>query len=188
MQGFVNHLFWKGLVPLLGRETALIWPKKLNVVPKNYQGELFEGNACRKLLKNSDKLYDEIFNGAKKLRIEAFVSSFKKMNEIVHNCFSITRKNNDVDIARSIEELKKAFDATEVSESLKIHIILNHLLQCLTTLEENEGFGLWSEQPGESIHKEFLLYWNRYKINSMDDPSYVFQLQKAVVEFSSRHL
>lgn len=28
LQGFVNHMFWDGLVPLLGRENALIWPKK----------------------------------------------------------------------------------------------------------------------------------------------------------------
>ncbi|CAB0039995.1 unnamed protein product [Trichogramma brassicae] len=38
LQGFVNHLFWKGLVPEVGREKALLWPKKLSLVPKNYQG------------------------------------------------------------------------------------------------------------------------------------------------------
>lgn len=109
------------------------------------------------------------------------------MNEVVHSCFSTTRKNN-VDLAKNIEDLKKFFDATDVSESLKIHIILNHILQCLSFLDDNDGFGLWSEQVGESIHKEFLVYWNRYKLNSIDDPFYVIQLQKAVIEFSSRHL
>lgn len=58
LQGFVNHLFWKGLVLLLGRERALMWPKKMNLISKNYHGEVFEGNACRKLLKNADKLFD----------------------------------------------------------------------------------------------------------------------------------
>ena len=58
LQGFVNHLFWNGLVKLLGRDKALIWPKKLKVVKKNYHGEIFEGNACRKLLKNADMLND----------------------------------------------------------------------------------------------------------------------------------
>ena len=50
LQGFVNHLFWDGLVPLLGRENALLWPKKLKLIAKNYQGDVFEGNACRKLI------------------------------------------------------------------------------------------------------------------------------------------
>ena len=93
-----------------------------------------------------------------------------------------------MDLEKSIENLKKAFDATDVSESLKIHIILNHLLQCLSYLEDDEGFGLWSEQPGESIHREFLFFRNRYKINFIDDASYGSRLLNAVVEFSSRHL
>ncbi|CAH1101844.1 unnamed protein product [Psylliodes chrysocephalus] len=58
LQGFTNHLFWNGIVPAVGREKALIWPSKLKFVAKNYQGEIFEGNACRKLLQESDKLLD----------------------------------------------------------------------------------------------------------------------------------
>lgn len=29
LQGCVNHLFWNGLVPLVGRQKALIWPRKI---------------------------------------------------------------------------------------------------------------------------------------------------------------
>ena len=58
LQGFVNHCFWYGIVSLLGRENALLWPKKLKLVPKNYQGEIFEGNACRKLIETTDNLLD----------------------------------------------------------------------------------------------------------------------------------
>ena len=35
LQGFVNHLFWNGLVPLLTKAKALLWPKKLNIIAKN---------------------------------------------------------------------------------------------------------------------------------------------------------
>jgi hypothetical protein len=28
LQGFVNRMFWRGLVPLVGREKALNWPKQ----------------------------------------------------------------------------------------------------------------------------------------------------------------
>ena len=31
MMGFTNHLFWKGIVPIVGREKALIWPTKLSL-------------------------------------------------------------------------------------------------------------------------------------------------------------
>ena len=41
LQGFVNHLFWNGLVPLVGKEKSLLWPKKLNLISKNYHGEIF---------------------------------------------------------------------------------------------------------------------------------------------------
>lgn len=43
LQGFVNHVFWNGIVNLVGEERALIWPKKLNLVAKNYHGCTFEG-------------------------------------------------------------------------------------------------------------------------------------------------
>ncbi|GLV46572.1 hypothetical protein CBL_20877, partial [Carabus blaptoides fortunei] len=58
LQGFTNHLFWNGIVPAVGREKALLWPSKLKLVAKNYQCEIFEGNACQKLLQESDKLLD----------------------------------------------------------------------------------------------------------------------------------
>ena len=41
MQGIFNHIFWQGLVPLIGREKALIWPGKLHVISESYQGEAF---------------------------------------------------------------------------------------------------------------------------------------------------
>lgn len=41
LQDFENYLFWNGLICLLGLEIALIWPKKLNVVAKNYHGRTF---------------------------------------------------------------------------------------------------------------------------------------------------
>ena len=56
--GVTNHLFWDkgGLVDLVGREKAMTWPIKCNVVSVGYHGEIFEGPACRKLIKSSDFL------------------------------------------------------------------------------------------------------------------------------------
>lgn len=36
--GIVNHLFWYGLVPLVGESKCVLWPQKLNLVVKEYHG------------------------------------------------------------------------------------------------------------------------------------------------------
>lgn len=72
----MNHLFWQGLVKLLGREKALIWPEKLNLVSKNYHGDAFEGNACRTLLKEADKLEDpEIYKDVGIFKVIPYISA-----------------------------------------------------------------------------------------------------------------
>lgn len=186
LQGFTNHLFWKGLVPLLGREKALVWPLKLKVISKNYHGEVFEGNACRKLIKNADKLNDEaIYGHVGYFKIVPFIHAFKEMNKLVECCFSRGPVHSDVE--KRVSEVRKAFLATGVSETLKMHVLTRHLTDCLKFLS---GFGLgdWSEQAGESVHREFLKFWNRYKINIVKDSAYPDKLKKAVVAFSSQHI
>jgi hypothetical protein len=182
LQGFVNHMFWRGLVPLVGREKVLNWPKQLGLIAKSYQGEIFEGNACRILLKESDHLLNVDVCGDHQLQVVPFISALKAMNKIVDDCFS-TRKVG-MALREDVENLKKTFKATGISETLKVHITMNHLEDCVKHLNR----GSWSEQPGESVHREFLKYWNRYKINNINDPRYGSFLLKAVVEFSSKHL
>lgn len=104
LQGFVNHLFWNGLIPLVGREQASIWPKKLKVISKNYQGEIFEGNACRKLLKMTDKFSDpKIYANVGNLKLVPFIVSFKAMDKIVNCCFST--KTVGTDLNNNLSEL-----------------------------------------------------------------------------------
>ncbi|KAL7297470.1 hypothetical protein TKK_0009840 [Trichogramma kaykai] len=126
LQGFVNYLFWNGLVPEIGREKALLWPHKLSLVPKTYQ---------------------------------------------------------DVNLVA----LRKVIVSTGVSQTLKIHVLLDHLKDGLAFLK-NDGLGLWSEQAGESVHREFLKYWERFKINAIDDKAFSSRLNRAVVTFSSQHM
>lgn len=187
LQGFVNHIFWNGLVKIVGRERALLWPKKLKVIPKSYHGEIFEGNACRKLLQNADMLNDqEIYSNFGIFRLQPIISAFKAMNKVVECSFS-TKKVNEAILTCNIKELNRTFDATDVSESLKIHVLLNHVEKSVEYLDYS-GLGLWSEQAGESLHREFIKFWNRYKINLMDDPSYAVRLRNAVIDFSSKHI
>jgi hypothetical protein len=123
LQGFVNHLFWNGLVPLLGKENALLWPRKLKLIPKNYHGHSFEGNACRKLLKESDAILEaDVHGNVSPLQIVPIISAFKAMNKVVETCFSNLYVDLDV-LENQLNHLKKMFIATGLSETIKIHSI-----------------------------------------------------------------
>ena len=186
MQGFVNHLFWDGLVPLVGQEKALLWPKKLNCVPTDYHGDAFEGNACRKMLKEADALLDpDIYEDIGQLRLLPFINTFKAMSKLVDCCFSVNGDGSNLRF--HVNNVKMCLEATEVSKTLKVHVTLEHLEQCLTFLDTS-SLGLYSEQAGESVHSEFLNYWNKYKIKNIDNLNYPVYLKKAVVEFSSAHI
>lgn len=117
LQGFVNHLFWDGLVPLVGREKALVWPKKLQVIPKIYHGEIFESNACRKMIKNSDALLNsEIYKDVGYFAPIPFVTACKAMDKVVVSCFSTEKVKPDLD--KNLDELKRAFESVQLSKTL----------------------------------------------------------------------
>ena len=106
LKGYVNHLFWHGLVPLLTKAKALLWPQKLNIIAKNYYGDIFEGNSCRQLLQESDTLDDpEIYSGVGKIALTPFISAFKAINKIVDCCFFRSTLGHDLD--KLIKEMKK---------------------------------------------------------------------------------
>ena len=67
-----------------------------------------------------------------------------------------------------IKKFKKAFLSTDISVTLKVHLLIQHTKQCLELLGNNVGLGIWSEQAGEAIHREFLKHWDRYKVKSLD--------------------
>lgn len=187
LQGLVNHLFWNGLVKIMGRDRALMWPKKVNVIAQNYHGDVFEGNACRKLIKSADCLLSrDVLGEISPLIVIPFVNTFKTMDKIVGACFSV-RQVDSTDLEKNICELKKNFEATGVSESLKIHVLLFHIQHSLSFLN-GSGLGLWSEQAGESVHHDFMKYWSKYILNNIHDVRYGDRLCKAVVEYSSRHI
>ena len=76
-----HPLFYlSGLVQLLGRDKALFWSIYLKVLLKNYHQEVFEGYACRKMLKNSDKIMDLY---EQKLKLQPFVSILKAFNLVL---------------------------------------------------------------------------------------------------------
>jgi hypothetical protein len=186
IQGMVNHIFFDGLVPLLGAENAFKWPKKFNLVSKHYHGEKFEGNACRRLLKESDSLTDkDILQDTSIFEVLPFIQTLKSLNKLVDASFKSA--GVDDNWKEYLNEFKKVYPATSLSHTLKVHVLMEHLEHGLHYLNGN-SLGLWSEQAGESVHREFITYWSKYQINNLNSENYGKQLMKAVIEFSSRHL
>lgn len=65
--------------------TKLIW--------KNYYGDIFEGDAYRKLLEAADELHDKnTYLNVGILAILSFMFAFKAMNKMVDFCFSLKVK------------------------------------------------------------------------------------------------
>ena len=107
------------------------------------------------------------------------------MEKVDNSCFST--KKVAADLNESVKNFRKTFLATEVSDTLKIHVVTQHLNHCLDYLS-GYGLGVWSEQAGEAVHTEFDNFWDRYKINNIEDPLFLSQLKKAVIEFSSLYI
>ncbi|CAL4122550.1 unnamed protein product, partial [Meganyctiphanes norvegica] len=100
--------------------------------------------------------------------ITLFISTFEALNNFA--------------VENNIKYLIKCFDATGVSETLKIHVILYHIADALSVLNKGD-LGLWSEQTGESIHRELKNEWDEYKNNLLEDVNYGSRLKNAVDDY-----
>lgn len=188
LQGLVNHVFRHGLVPLVGEERAMIWPRKLNLTIKDYHGKVFEGNACRRLVREYEKLRDpDIYKDVGELAIIPYISVFRFMDNLVQCCFG-EKISTEINFDKCIKDLEYALGGLPTTVTLKIHVLLLHVKQCLKNLQPGNALGLWSEQAGESVHREFKKHWERVKINSISNPRYAEQLRKTTVQLSSHHI
>ena len=50
---------------------------------------------------------------------------------------------------------------------------------------EGMGMGMFSEQTGESLHSDFKNHWLHYQVKNCEAPSYVDNLLRATVAYSS---
>ncbi len=176
--GAFNHLYdgleedWKG---------ASEWTKKCNVQKVAWRGRdgkgHFQGNECRKLLKNLDLL-----DGMTNLPQKKFVRALRALNKVVTGCFGEVLSQTYLS---DIEEFKTAFLDTQLSVTPKLHAIFTHVPQFCQ--KENHGLGLYSEQAGESAHHDFTVFWERYKVPHQHQ-QFGERLAKAVVAYNSRHI
>ena len=198
MQGFVNHTF-EGFVKVFRKDDdeddtkalqqALQFPKIINCKAKDYHGKIFEGNACRKMLKEADAMLDKrVLGSVDPLKVLPYVNAFKAMDKLVTACFGMKVIKED-EAMKLLKDVITTYMGLDLTVTLKMHVIFFHLLQCLPNPAlQSRGLGLVSGQAGESIHKEFKIFWDKYKINDLENEKYGPNLLKAVIEFSSKHI
>ena len=142
------------------------FPKLFNAISKNYHGECFEGTACRKILKNAEKLSSRrVLGKLSPLLVQPYIRAFKAMDKFTHHCLSTRKLDPNIDPVSLLGEVIISYMDLGISVTLKIHVLFNHVLPALQ-YTAGRGLGHVSEQPVESAHQEFKNnFWSRYKVN-----------------------
>ena len=152
------------------------WAQLCNVEKDEYYGGTFNGNSCRKLLKNTDLLRSICPPIGLK-----YVSVFQAFNNVVESCYG---DYLSPDFENHINEFKHAYDALEIPVTPKVHCVYYHVSQFC--IKYSCGLGKHSEQASESVHAHFKSTWAKYKVPK-SHPEYAVNLLKAVKEFNCTH-
>lgn len=167
--------------------TLATWAGPLGLERSAHYGGQFDGNQCRKLLENVDRLQDIIKQSGSLLfnKCAPVLEAFYAFNAVRKACFGVDLAP---DYHRHIQNFAQAFQKLERNVTPKAHGILVHVAQFLERQNRNKGLGFWSEQASESVHKDFDSLWvgSSYK-RGIGHPQYSSQLMKCVVTYNSRH-
>ena len=134
-----------------------------------------EGNDCRKILKNVDKLEERCppeFN--------QYVKAFRRFNNVVEICYGYSLAENYKDI---IQIFKTDFLKLKISITPKVHAVMYHTAEFCDIV--GTGLGPYSEQTSESLHQEFKKCWKNCFVKSNDHTTYPEHLLDAVRTFNS---
>ena len=129
-----------------------------------YQGGVFEGNGCKKLVDNVDYLQMVASNdpGEHTAFVMSIVDVLRKFRKVRHSCFS---KELLPDFEDHLDNYNDAHTNVvsdhDVSMILKSHITKFHVKKWC--LRNKVGLGARSEQYAEASHSRFLKVWPRYK-------------------------
>ena len=189
------HLFWKSFLPpelhlmlcpvnQLYDELNNVWPrseewlKSCFIKRSEYHGGSFEGNECRKLLKNIESL--------KQLcppKYTPFVDMFSSFNDVITSCYG---SELHASYKRNIQTFQRNYLKLEISVTPKVHAVFFHVQEfCELT---KMGLGPWSEQTSESHHHKFTKCWEKYITKDTEHPQYGKHLLQAVQLFNSLNI
>jgi len=172
--------------------TMEAWPKQFYITRSDYHGNKFEGNACRRLLKDDSLSFlkhhiDTAFPQPRTKQPEALLILIvlQRFVAVRTACFFSTLQPNFEDC---ISDFKKAVLQLDVRRfPNKVHAICAHVAEWCEL--SGCGLGKFSEESFESAHYDFNRIWrDSYQIRDMKNPRYKSQHLQAVLRFNSGHI
>ena len=157
--------------------------------PEMHSGE-FNGDQCRKLLRNIDKLED-LLNAddtAVPEQQKAF-SPLRDFERVRQGCFG---NELHYDYKQSINSFETSYLSLGIPVTSKVHAVFDHISQFMdnqANSEEQLGLGYRSEQASEAVHTYFqnnCRTW-AYK-RELNHPECPQKLLKCTVTYCSRHM
>ena len=138
----------------------------------------FQGNECRKLLKNTHLLLELLPD-----HLYDYYTAFSTFDAVVQSCFGNELYPN---YEQTITDFERAYEKLGLSITPKIHLLVEHAIEDIES--HGLGLGIFNESTAESIHADFDKHWGSYKVKKISADSYVNNLQSAVVAYNSNHL
>ena len=161
--------------------------KVLNIIKDDYQGQTFEGNACKTILANTDimRIFLEVND---KEDYVPFIDTLESFEEVVETCFGFVYNENFEEKIELFEKkwmhLKQNFNITIPN---KCHIIFTHVKEFIFV--KKIPLGHLSEQVVEATHSKWIQLWeSSFKIRNLDSQLYGERLLSCLLMFNSRNI
>lgn len=120
--GITNYLYKK--FKAIHSIIANTWIKQCAIKQNANFGNDFNGNQCKKLLQNIEKLKFIASNKANK-SLDLFIEAFERFKQVVHACFG---RELDYQFESVIERFKDTCRKLEMDETPKLHILFTHVI------------------------------------------------------------
>jgi hypothetical protein len=167
---------------------AKLWPLRLHLHQESYHSSVFEGNECRKLLKNVDLLKEILSEHGKLQDGIVFVMIFVHFRNVIDIVFDSSKCINLDSLSSEISSFQKNWKLSKMSVTTKVHLVVHHLANFVESKVINvKEMSHLCEQSHEAIHAEFLKTWNNYAIKEISNPHYASKLLSAVLDYNGSH-
>ena len=100
------------------------WPTSLNVKLSPCHGGMFEGNNCRKLLRNVDRL-QQLAEAESTFQVFGFIEALRKFDAVVKSCFGSDLEDDFLDKIQQFQD--SYFAILNASFTPKIHVVFHHI-------------------------------------------------------------
>jgi hypothetical protein len=181
------HIFL-GVVNLLFDDFAKVspiaekWRSSLGVIKDPYFGEMFNGNSCHILVKNTEKII-----ALCRTRIE--VSTCKPFQQALFHfgrlMSFLCKQTESSTLHTELTNFISAFDSTGCRVTNKVHVVLHHLVPFYEASKFN--LSVLTEQSHESLHKDFERIWSQNKVKDESKEQYGTKLLHCVCRYNISH-